>query len=110
MLPRLVFLSALAILLGALVDDLWASALAALAIALLPGLLFAIPQRGRFEGWVVALSLSLLVGMAGLLFPLSGWIAGLPIATWWVWIFLGALPFGLTIYGTVVRRPSEDRR
>ena len=108
MLPRLLFLAALAILCGAFVDQRWATWAAALAIALLPGALFALAERGRWAGWMIALTVSLILGMVLLLHPLPGWSAGMPHATLTVWLFLGVIPFGLTIYGTVVRRSPED--
>jgi len=83
--------------------------LGALAVALFPPalLLLAEPRRTHIPVWIASLAGSL---AAGLLVAVS-WrdsppFAGLPLATWLVWLFAAVLPFVLIVLGLVVRDPD----
>ena len=83
--------------------------LGALAVALFPpALLLLVEQRdSRAAVWIGLLALSLVSGLLVALFwKDSPVFAGLPWATWLTWLLAGVLPFGLIVFGWVIRRPE----
>ena len=83
--------------------------LAALGTALFPPALLLLAERREspFPLWIGALAGSLVSGlMIAALWRDSPSFMGLPLATWLTWLFAGALPFVLIVFGLVVRRPD----
>ncbi len=83
--------------------------LGALAAALFPPALLLLAERrgSTFPVWIGLLALSRVCGLLVALFWRgSPAFAGLPLATWLTWSFLGAMPFFLIVFGLVVRRPE----
>ena len=95
----------IATLVACFVEGRAATLAGALAATLFPTALMLLPERGaRPPVWIVMFGLSLAVGLAiVVLWSGSAPVAGLPVATWWSWVLLGAVPFVLVLYGVVFR-------
>ena len=83
--------------------------LGALAAALFPPALLLLAERreSAFPVWIGLLAVSLVSGLLIAVFWRgSPAFAGLPLATWLTWLFLGVMPFFLIVFGLVVRKPA----
>ena len=86
-----------------------ALAAGAAGAAALPAALFAL-AAGRRRRWPLLLGAAILGGLSVAFFwPSSPHWAGLPAATWTVWLLATVVPFACVIYGAVWR-PDDDAR